>query len=72
MAVSEMTALDRVEARHLLQELMENARQARDAMDPQHGMPVVTPVQFSAQLDSLFAPLAALEAKVCRNADGST
>jgi hypothetical protein len=35
-------------------------------------MPVVTPVQFSAQLDSLFAPLAALEAKVCRNADGST
>jgi hypothetical protein len=48
---------ERIEARHLLQELSENARSVRDAMDPVSGMPVIRVTQWQEQYESLTAQL---------------
>jgi hypothetical protein len=52
-----MTAGERIEARHLLQELSETARAARSAMDPVSGMLAVRVSQWQAQYESLTAQL---------------
>jgi hypothetical protein len=52
-----MTAGERIEARHLLQELAETARAARGAMDPVSGMLAIRVTQWQAQYESLTAQL---------------
>jgi hypothetical protein len=52
-----LTAQERIEARHLLQELSEQAKGVRDAMDPVHGMHTIRLDTWRAQYDSLIAQL---------------
>lgn len=52
-----LTKQERIEARHLLQELSENARSVRNAMDPLHGMHTIRMSQWQDQYDSLIAQL---------------
>ncbi len=52
-----MTRTERIEARHLLQELSEQARTVRNAMDPLHGMHTIRLSAWRAQLESLTAQL---------------
>lgn len=52
-----LTRQERIEARHLLQELSENARSVRNAMDPVNGVMTVRVSQWSAQYESLVAQL---------------
>lgn len=52
-----LTKGERIEARHLLQELSETARMVRNSMDPQHGMMRITNDQWVAQYESMTAQL---------------
>lgn len=52
-----LTRQQRIEARHLLQELMEHARTARNALDPVSGMHTVRRDAWRAQYESLVAEL---------------
>jgi hypothetical protein len=49
--------MERMRARHLLQELSENAKSVRNAMDPGTGMHTIRVSQWLAQYDSLVAEL---------------
>ena len=48
-----LTSQERIEARHWLQQLAEQARQVRDAMDPVHGMASVTDEAWAGQWAAL-------------------
>jgi hypothetical protein len=48
---------ERVAARHYLQVIMETARSIRNAMDPNHGVPVVRRELFLEDLANLQASL---------------
>jgi hypothetical protein len=52
-----LTATERVEARHLLQELSEAALLARNALDPLHGVHTIRISLWRAQLEALTAQL---------------
>jgi hypothetical protein len=52
-----LTAQERIEARHLLQELSETAKTVRNAMDPQHGMLAIHVSQWETQYHSLIGEL---------------
>lgn len=52
-----LTRTERIEARHLLQELSENARSVRNALDPVSGMHTIRLNAWRAQYDSLVAQL---------------
>lgn len=52
-----LTRTERIQARHLLQELSENAKSVRNAMDPVSGMHTVRLDAWQAQYDSLVAQL---------------
>ena len=52
-----LTRAERIEARHWLQQLSENARTVRNAMDPVHGKLTVTAQAWAAQWSSLKAEL---------------
>lgn len=48
-----LTPQERIEARHLLQQLTEQAGAARNAMDSQHGVLTVTVGAWAAQWEAL-------------------
>jgi hypothetical protein len=52
-----LTDHERIEARHLLQELSENAKTVRDAMDPMHDVHTITVLQWQGQYTTLIARL---------------
>jgi hypothetical protein len=52
-----MIRAERIEARHLLQVLSEDARGVRNAMDPVHGVHTVTRDGWRAQYEALIAEL---------------
>lgn len=60
----QMTRSERIQARHLLQELAEHARAARNAMDPLHGMLAITAGAWQAQWQALKNDLDLFTAKV--------
>lgn len=59
-----LTRQERIEARHLLQELMENARTARNALDPVSGMLAVSDEAWQEQWQSLKLALEKFSGKV--------
>ena len=61
-----LTKTERIEARHLLQELSENAKAVRNAMDPLHGMMTITDEQWEMQFGSLTEQLRYFTEKVCK------
>lgn len=52
-----LTRAERIEARHLLQELSENAKSVRHAMDPEYGMLAIRVPQWQEQYESLITQL---------------
>jgi hypothetical protein len=52
-----VTRTERIQARHLLQELSETAKSVRNAMDPVHGMQAIRVSQWREQYESLVAQL---------------
>ena len=55
---------ERIEARHWLQQLSEQARKVRDAMDPQHGVLGITDEAWVSQWASLRKELDDFTARV--------
>lgn len=64
-----LTGQERIEARHVLQETMERARQLRDAMDPRHGVLGATDRAFATDIEHIVGPLIRLEQKILRASD---
>lgn len=67
-----LTAQERIEARHWLQELSEHARSVRNAMDPVHGMLTITDNAWAAQWADLRANLEAFTGRVSRGERSAT
>ena len=59
-----LTRTERIRARHLLQELSENARSVRNALDPAHGMLAVTDEAWRDQWLALTRDLDAFTGRV--------
>jgi hypothetical protein len=62
-----LTDAERIEARHWLQQLSEQARKVRDAMDPRHGHLAITDETWAAQWASLRQELDDFTGRVTRN-----
>ena len=62
-----LTGQERIEARHWLQQLSEQARSVRNAMDPSHGHLAVTDEVWAAQWASLRKDLDGFTCRVMRN-----
>ena len=65
-----LTRSERIEARHILQELSESARSVRNAVDPQHGMLAIHTSQWRDQYRSLIAALEFFTCKVSQDGLG--
>lgn len=63
-----LTDEERIEARHWLQQLSEQARMVRDAMDPRHGVLNITDDVWIDQWVSLKSELEKFTDRVHRNA----
>lgn len=59
-----MTIDQRIEARHILQVMFERCRAARNAMEPQTGVPTITVERFEEQVRQLVDPLEEFLARV--------
>lgn len=66
-----LTPEERIEARHWLQQLAEQARAARNAMDPAHGVAAVTVDVWAAQWRSLKTELDDFTHRVIENRPAS-
>ena len=67
-----LTPEERIEARHWLQQLAEQARQVRDAMDPQHGILAITDTAWAAQWAALRKELDDFTGRVARGERAAT
>lgn len=64
MMARKLTDQERIEARHLLQELSENAKNVRDAMDPLHGVLGLTDEAWLVQWAGLIRQLEYFTGKI--------
>ena len=67
----DLDKLERIRARHLLQELSEQALTVRNAMDPQHGMMRITSEAWAEQWASLIRELDFFTAQVTSGRGGT-